>query len=126
MWGRGTVRGAACRRHATETASVTSRQHLVSRNPHPAEREQLLPQVFEGGTEVIDGVVEDEEAVVVAVALPNTDGRVLPVMPFQVEFQRFRDVSCDNLRCHALLPLCQRQQHRVVDVVVDEDDASLC
>ena len=47
-------------------------------------------------------------------------------MPFQVEFQRFRDLSRDNLRRHARLPLCQRQQHRVVDVVVDEDDASLC
>jgi len=38
-------------------------QHLVRWNFHPAEREQLLPQVFEGRAEVIDGVVEDEEAV---------------------------------------------------------------
>ena len=90
MWGRGRCAGLRVGDTLRKTASVASRQHLVSRNPHPAEREQLLPQVFEGGTEVIDGVVEDEEAVVVAVALPNTDGRVLPVMPFQVEFQRFR------------------------------------
>lgn len=52
--------------------------------------------------------------------------RVLPVVSFEIEGKRFRDVSRDNLRRYALFPLRQRQQHRVVDVVVDEDDASLC
>ena len=42
---------------------LLSWQHLVRWNFYPAEREQLLPQVFEGRAEVIDGVVEDEEAV---------------------------------------------------------------
>ena len=75
---------------------------------------------------MIDGVVDDEETVVVAVALPNTDGRVLPVVSFEIEGKRFRDVSRDNLRRYALFPLRQRQQHRIVHIVVDEDDAFAC
>ena len=108
------------------SSPITSRQHLFGCHLHPAEREQLLSQVFEGGAEVIDGVVDDEEAVVVAVALPNRDRRILPVVAFEVELQRFRDVFRDNLRRHALLPFRQRQQHRVVHIVVDENDAFAC
>ena len=63
---------------------VPSIQHLLRLNLHPAECEQLLSQVFEGRAEVIDGVVDDEEAIVVAVALPNSDGRILPVVAFEV------------------------------------------
>ncbi|MBO7494592.1 MAG: hypothetical protein J6T87_10665 [Bacteroidales bacterium] len=59
-------------------------QHLLRLHFHPAEREQLLSQVFEGRAEVIDGVVDDEEAVLVAVALANSNGRILPVLPFEV------------------------------------------
>ena len=59
-------------------------QHLLRLHFHPAEREQFLSQVFEGRAEVIDGVVDDEEAVVVAVALPNRNGRILPVVAFEV------------------------------------------
>ena len=59
-------------------------QHLLRRHIHPAEREQLLAQVFEGRAEVIDGVVDDEEAGVVVVVLANRNGRILPVMPFEV------------------------------------------
>jgi len=59
-------------------------QHLLRRHFHPAECEQLLSQVFKGRAEVIDGVVDDEEAVVVAVALPNRNGRILPVVAFEV------------------------------------------
>jgi hypothetical protein len=63
---------------------IVSRQHLFGRHLHPAEREQLLSQVFEGRAEVIDGVVDDEEAGVVVVVLANRNGRILPVMPFEV------------------------------------------
>ena len=66
------------------SSPITSRQHFFSCHLHPAEREQFLSQVFEGRAEVIDGVVDDEEAVVVAVTLPNSDGRILPVVAFEV------------------------------------------
>ena len=44
---------------------------FICSNFHPAEREQLLPKVLERRAEVIDGVVNNEETVVEAVALPN-------------------------------------------------------
>ena len=56
---------------------MTRKGKEVAIHFHPAEREQLLSQVFEGRAEVIDGVVDEEEAVVVAVALPNRNGRIL-------------------------------------------------
>ena len=46
---------------------MTRKVKEVAIHLHPAEREQLLSQVFEGRAEVIDSVVDDEEAVVVAV-----------------------------------------------------------
>ena len=104
---------------------VPSIQHLRRRHFHPVECEQLLSQVFEGRAEVIDGVVDDEEAVVVAVALPNRNGRILPVVAFEIKGQRFRDVFRDNLRRHALFPFRQHQQHRIVHIVVDEGDTFL-
>ena len=59
-------------------------QHLLRLHLHPAERKQLLSQVFEGRAEVIDSVVDDEKAVVVAVVLANRNGRILPVVAFEV------------------------------------------
>ena len=40
------------------SSPITSRQHLFGCHLHPAEREQFLSQVFEGGTEDLS-VVED-------------------------------------------------------------------
>ncbi|MBR4911603.1 MAG: hypothetical protein IKZ54_02015 [Bacteroidales bacterium] len=42
-------------------------QHFLRHHFHPAERKQLLSRVFEGRAEVIDSIVDDEKAVVVAV-----------------------------------------------------------
>ena len=66
------------------SSPITSRQHFFSCHLHPAEREQFLSQVFKERAEVIDGVVDDEEAGVVVVVLANRNGRILPVMPFEV------------------------------------------
>lgn len=63
---------------------VPSIQHILRCHFHPAECEQLLSQVFEGRAEVVDGVVDDEETVVVAVTLPNRNGRILSVVAFEV------------------------------------------
>ena len=74
---------------------------------------------------MIYGVVDDEETVVVAVALPNRNGRILPVVAFEIKGQRLCDASRDNFRRDVLFPFRQRQQCRIVHVVVDENDTFL-
>ena len=75
---------------------------------------------------MIDCIVDDEEAVVVSVAFPDRYGRILTVMSLKVQRERFCHTSRDNLRRYAFSSLRQHQKHRIVDVVVNEDDASFC
>lgn len=77
-------------------------KYFLRVNFHPAEREKLFSQVLKGSSEVIDGVVDDEETVVEPVAFPDRDRRILAVVPFNVEGQRCRDPSRDNLRRRTL------------------------
>ena len=49
--------------------------------------EKFLASVFQTGSEDVDHVVDDQETVVVALAVVDRDGRVLLIMALDVELQ---------------------------------------
>ena len=70
--------------------------------------------------------VDDEEAVVDVLDAVNFDCWVLRIVFFQIEEKGGRNALGVNSCAHSDAALGQLQQHRMVDVVVDEDDGLLC
>ena len=64
----------------------------------------VLAEVFEGGAEVIDGVVQDDKAVVEAVGNADLHGGILPVVPLYVHRQCLRNAQGDDGCADALVP----------------------
>ena len=67
------------------TANKVSQRKSFHPHLHLTECEQFLTQVFERCTEVIHRVVDNEKPVVEAVAFPDGYGRVLQVVPFDIQ-----------------------------------------
>ena len=66
-------------------------------NLHPAKSKPFLAQVLQRGADMIDGVVDAEEAVVGVLEHIDGDGTVLRVVALQVEGELLCDVACVNL-----------------------------
>ena len=69
----------------------------LSHNLHPAKSEPFITQVLPRGADMIDGVVDTEEAVVGVLERIDGDGAVLRIVALQVEGKLLRDVACVNL-----------------------------
>ena len=93
-------------------------------NLHPAKSKPFLPQVLQRGAEVIYCVVDAEEAVVGVLERIDGDGTVLRVVALLVEGKLLRDVACVNLCAYPVGALVEQGQHRVVHIVVEQDDAA--
>ena len=91
---------------------------------HPAKSEPFLSQVFQRGADVIHRVVDAEEAVVGVLEHIDGDGTVLRIVALQVEDELLCDVACVNMCTHSVVSLVEQGQHRVVHVVVEQDDAA--
>ena len=74
----------------------SQRKDLLRSHLHSVEREQLLAEVFEGGAEVVNGVVGDEEAVVETVGSADFHKRVLSVVALKIHGQRFGNPPRDD------------------------------
>lgn len=94
-------------------------------NLHPAKSEPFLAQILQRGAEVIHHVVDAEEAVVGVLELTDGDGTVLRIVALQVEGELRRDAARVNLCTHAIGTFVEQGQHRVVHIVVEQDDAAL-
>ena len=98
-------------------------QYFANQTVHPRKRKPLFAEVFDGSTDVVEFFfVDDEEAVVDVLDAVNFDGRILRIAFFQIESQG--SVNALRVYCcrHAFVALGELQQHRMVDVVVDEND----
>lgn len=74
---------------------------------------------------MIDGVVKDKETVVETVGGAYLHSGVLPVVALNVKPESIGDAPGDDGGAHAIGPFGEHLQHRVVHIVVDEDDAIL-
>lgn len=75
---------------------------------------------------MIDGAVKDKETVVETVGGADLHSRVLPVVTLDVKPEGVGDVPGDDRGTDIVSPLGEHLQHRVVHIVVNEDDAFLC
>ena len=73
---------------------------------------------------MIHCVVDAEEAVVGVLERIDGDGTVLRVVALLVEGKLLRDVACVNLCAYPVGALVEQGQHRVVHIVVEQDDAA--
>lgn len=73
---------------------------------------------------MIHRVVNAEEAVVGVLERINGDGAVLRIVALQVEGELLCDAACVNLCAHSVGTFVEQGQHRVVHVVVEQDDAA--
>lgn len=74
---------------------------------------------------MIHRVVDAEEAVVGVLERIDGDGAVLCIVALQVEGKLLGDVARIDLCTHTVGTLVEQGQHRVVHIVVEQDDAAL-
>ena len=74
---------------------------------------------------MIDGVVKYEKTVVKTVGGADLHSRVLPVVTLDVKPEGVGDVPGDDRGTDIVGPFGEHLQHRVVHIIVDEDDAIL-
>ena len=101
---------------------------------HLVEREPALAEVFQGGTDMIDGVVDAEVAVVYLVVYLHVDGLILrvrssssrgiPVL-FEVERKLLLDLLGVDGGRHLRLALVEHRQHGIIDIVVEQHNTLL-
>ena len=70
----------------------------LSPNLHPAKCEPFLAQVLQRGADMIDCVVDAEEAAVGVLERIDGDGAVLCIVSLQVEGKLLCDVACKSVR----------------------------
>ncbi len=92
---------------------------------HAAEGEPFLAQVLQRGADMIHRVIDAEEAVVGVLERIDVDGAVLRIVSLQVEGELLGDGACVNLCAHPVGTFVEEGQHRVVNIVVEQDDAAL-
>ena len=73
---------------------------------------------------MINGVVDTEEAVVSVLELVNGNSLVLCVMSLQVEGELLSDAAGVNLRTNSIGSLVKHGQHRVIHIIVEQDNAT--
>ena len=109
-------------------------QQLFRLHLHSVEGKPLSAEVFQGGTDMIDGIVDAEETVVDFVELFHLDGLVLgvrssssrgiPVL-LKVERELLFDFLCVDGGRDFLPSLVEHRQHGVVHIVIEQNDAFL-
>ena len=73
---------------------------------------------------MIHRVIEAEEAVVGVWEHINGDGSVLCIVALQIKRQLAGDAACIDLCAHTVGTLVEQGQHRVVHIVVEQDELS--
>ena len=98
-------------------------QQFLCGHCHPIEREPPLTKVFQRGSDMIDGVVDTQVAVVNTVVLLHIDGLVLSIMLRKVERKLLLDLLCVDGGRNLGLALVKHRQHGIIYIVIEEDDA---
>ena len=75
---------------------------------------------------MIDCVIYDKKAVKEKVGGVDVHRRVLLVVEIEIQGQCFRYFPCDNGGVDTIVSFCESFQHRVVHVIVNEDDPFAC
>ena len=95
---------------------------------HADVGEELLASILQAGPKEIDHIIDNQEAVVIALAVIHGDWRILLVMTLNVELQLshiLRQLACIDSCRYICIAIAEHRQGIDVDVVVDEDDGCL-
>ena len=87
--------------------------------------EEFLAGILQAGTENVDNIVDDEEAVVVSLAYIYYNRCILLVMTLHVELLLLRELAGVNGGRDVGITIAEHRQGIDVDVIVDKDDGCL-
>ena len=90
---------------------------------HAVEGEPLLAEVFDAGTEVIDSIVDAEEAVVRAIKGDNIYWSVLRMVLLNIQLQLCGWFFGIDGSSHLVCSFGEHGEHAVVYIVVNEDNS---
>ena len=115
--------------HGYGRVVVSSRFHptqqILRPQLHLAEGEPLLPQVLDGGSDVVDLVIDYKETIVRVGELPDGDGTVLCVVTLHVEAERGGHALGVDGGLHSLPTLVQHLQHGIIHIIVYQHNTTL-
>ena len=95
----------------------------LGRDAQPGEGEHLFAEVFQRGADVPDfRPVDNQEAVMAFLAGVHLYRRILAVVLLQVQLQLAADLLRVDVGLHADIALAEHQQHRLIYIVVNQDD----
>lgn len=92
---------------------------------HADVSEELLAGILQAGTKDVDHIVDDEETVVISLAVIDGDGGILLVMTLHVELLLLGELAGVDGDRNVGVAIAEHRQGIDVDVVVDEDDGCL-
>ena len=92
---------------------------------HADVGEELLTGILQAGTENVDYIVDDEEAVVVSLAYIYYNRCILLVMTLHVELLLLRELTGVDGGRDVGITIAEHRQGIDVDVIVDKDDRCL-
>ena len=92
---------------------------------HADVSEELLACILQAGTENVNHIVDDEEAVVISLTVIDGDGGILLVMTLHVELLLLGEMAGVDGGRDVGITIAEHRQGIDVDVVVDEDNGCL-
>ena len=92
---------------------------------HADVGKELLAGILQAGTEDIDHIVDNEKAVVVSLAVIDSDGGILLVMTLHVELLLLRELAGVDGGRDVGISIAEHRQGIDIDVIVDKDDGCL-
>ena len=110
------------RRTAADSADQFRCRDVV----HQGEGKPFPAQVLQRGPDVVHLIVNEQKPVMSAVEVLHDDRVILRIMAVDVQLQLLADMLRVYRRRHACCPLVEHRQHRIVNIVVYQHNATLC
>ena len=84
--------------------------------------EEFLAGILQTGPKEVDYIIDNQEAIMVTLAIIDSDWRILLVMALHVELLLLCQLASVDRGADIGIALAEQGEGRLVDVVVDEDD----
>ena len=101
-------------------------EHASLKAIHARKREPLFAEVFNGCADVIEFfAIDEQKAIMNVLDASNFKGRILGVVLLQIESKAGGNNGSVNDSGDTFSSLGQLEQHRVVDIIIDENNGGL-
>ena len=96
----------------------SANQILWSYVLHKRESKPLLPQILQGSTNMINLVIDDQESVVSLVECLDIDGRILCIVPVNIQLELCRNLLGIDCYFHRRPSFIKHRQYSLIYISV--------